>query len=662
MRSGRIAKGWIGLIALGLLPLPEGALVVSGAAWAAAGKGLEAFRSDAEIKAYFKRLEVDHPPPPPPPPPPPAPYAANGAIVVTGSRVQQPNLSSASPISVVSGQQISITNNQVVGVDEGDIVKVTGGVLVILRRGRLFTVSLAGGKLRPVDAVNAFPPGVSGQGDWYDEMLLSGDRVVVIGYSYARGGTEVNRFRLTPDGHLRWEDAYHLRSNDYYSDRNYASRLIGTRLILYSPLYLDFSQPLDNLPAMRRWRGPGGEKSPFRRIADARRLYMPPRKADGRQVAIHALHTVTVCDLTAPELNCAATGLFGPDARTFFVSENAIYLWTSEDFWGGSANNRVGPDGILYRLPLDGGRPSAVGVRGSPPDQFSFQTEPDTSMLDVVVRAEGGGDAMWAPEVTGGATALLRIPTALFGDGRREVPLSSYRPLPQLPGASWNFHNRFVGDTLLYGGGEFARASGREGAQLVAVPVRGGAPVVLRVPHAVDRIEVLGRDGVAVGGGAADSLGFSAVELGSGPARLGDLFTLPAAKEGETRSHAFFFRPDGRTPDGSSGTLGLPIARPTTPAYAKLLGSGAAMLFLRRDARRFSRAGEVEAQAARAVDDGCQASCVDWYGNARPIFLGDRILALMGYELVEGRMDGGRIREVRRIDFAPDVPGRRGGK
>ena len=34
-------------------------------------------------------------------------------------------------------------------------------------------------------------------------------------------------------------------------------------------------------------------------------------------------------------------------------------------------------------------------------------------------------------------------------------------------------------------------------------------------------------------------------------------------------------------------------------------------------------------------DDGCQASCVDWYGNARPIFLPERMLALMGYELVE---------------------------
>ena len=43
---------------------------------------------------------------------------------------------------------------------------------------------------------------------------------------------------------------------------------------------------------------------------------------------------------------------------------------------------------------------------------------------------------------------------------------------------------------------------------------------------------------------------------------------------------------------------------------------------------------------------------MDWYGNARPIFIGDRVFALLGYELVEGSFTDGRIRE-RRVDFAP---------
>ena len=91
---------------------------------------------------------------------------------------------------------------------------------------------------------------------------------------------------------------------------------------------------------------------------------------------------------------------------------------------------------------------------------------------------------------------------------------------------------------------------------------------------------------------------------------------------------------------------------------------------------RSSRAGVRRCAQRRpgvAADDGCKASCVDWYGNARPIFLGDRVLALMGYEIVEGRLQAGgwridepsgvpaeQIVERRRIGFAPNAAWREG--
>jgi hypothetical protein len=48
---------------------------------------------------------------------------------------------------------------------------------------------------------------------------------------------------------------------------------------------------------------------------------------------------------------------------------------------------------------------------------------------------------------------------------------------------------------------------------------------------------------------------------------------------------------------------------------------------------------------------------VDWYGNARPIFLRGRIFALLGYELVEGAVRRDAIREVQRANFAPGREG-----
>ena len=44
-------------------------------------------------------------------------------------------------------------------------------------------------------------------------------------------------------------------SNDYYTSRNYASRLIGNRLVFYTPLSLEWDDdPLEALPGMRKWR------------------------------------------------------------------------------------------------------------------------------------------------------------------------------------------------------------------------------------------------------------------------------------------------------------------------------------------------------------------------------------------------------------------------
>lgn len=614
---------------------------------------LTAFRSDAELRTYLRRLkrqeELAYEPvpmpvmeaPPSPPPPPSAGAPSQGFAAAPA----------ATKVNALPQSTAGITNNQEANVDEGDIVKVRGDTLVILRRGRLFTVSLAGGKMRPVDSIDAFPPGVSGRGDWYDEMLISGDRVIVVGYSYARGGTEINRFRLDAAGRLRFEDAWHLKSNDYYSSRNYASRLIGNRLIFYTPLDLDWEDdPFEVLPGVRRWQGgEGAEKRKFRRIASARQVFIAPVMRNSSDAVVNTLHSVTTCDLTAADLGCSATAVLGPESRTFYVSAQGVYLWVS-DAWD---NDR--PESYLYRLPFGRERPSATAARGVPVDQFSFREDPAEGLINVLVRSDGGGDAMFAPEVSGGGAgvALMRVRFSDFGDASRQLPRARYRFLPSAPG--WSFHNRFAGDYVLYGAGTYGEPARR--ANLVAARLRDGRVTELPLPHSVDRIELLGRDAMVIGG-TPRGLGFSTVELDGRAPDLGDRYIHPDSAEGESRSHAFFFSPDADAPDGASGTIGLPVAKRADPALARFFGSSAAMVFLRREQRRLAPAGELEAQTKGVADDDCKASCVDWYGNARPIFWGGRTFALLGYELVEGALARGQIREVGRVSFAPAAAAR----
>lgn len=615
------------------------------------GAGMQSFRSDAELARFLRaaasRAEAAYvpPPPPPPPPPPSAPPPAHSPAPVTDQLATVP----ADSI-VVTGSAVaeSITNTQIVGVDEGGIVKVRGDILVILRRGRLFTVSMAGGGLTSIDAIDAFPPGVDANGDWYDEMLVSGDTVAVIGYSYDRGGTEINRFRLSSDGRLSFRDSWHLRSDDYYSSQNYASRLIGDRLIIYSPRSLEAGsgEGLDALPGLDRWR-PGKEKPEFNRFVTSRDVYVPAPLRRKPEQALETMHTVQNCDLSAAELRCTATVVLGPDGRTFFVSRNAVYVWTYKR-WGGEAE----APGWLFRIPLEGGRPSAVMVEGAPVDQFSFHPDEAAGRLEVLVTAEGYGSGAWDAESAQSAPALLRLPMRRFGDGSRPAPRADYTALPSLGRYTDIGRNRFVGNHLLYSMSRWT--SGEQIHQLVVFPLLGRErATVIDFPGRVDRIEALGRDALVIGGdGDAE---FVTVDLTSGGApAFADRYVQRNASEAEGRSHAFFYRPDPGT-DGSDGLLGLPVII-RAQAYGNEVAYGgptADMLFLRRADRRLSHFGRLTARAPTRADDGCVASCVDWYGNARPIFLGDRVFALLGYELVEGDRRGGAIRETRRLDFAP---------
>lgn len=601
------------------------------------------FASDQQLKRYLKRTRRAQRPVPMvlPPPSPPAPSPAEGTTSAPAD---------ASAATTAPSQ--SITNTQEAGVDEGGIVKMHGDTIVILRRGRLFTVSTRSGDLKPIDMIDAFPPGTSGQGAWYDEMLVAGNRVIVIGYSYARGGTEINRFRIDANGNLNFEDAYHLRSNDYYSSRNYASRLIGQTLIVYSPLYLPYGnvENFDWMPGVRRWTGDA--KRPFSRIVGARQIYLPENLRDPHNADIDTLHSVTSCDLAAAVLRCEAQGILGPSSRTFYVSGNAVYVWVANNNYYAEESGKS-PSAMLYRMPLRGGRPSAIGTRGNPVDQFSFREDWNEGMLNVFVRSDGGGDAMWNPEFNSGAVALLRLPLYAFGNGGDDARQTYYRKLPTPSRDSYyTMQNRFVGDYLLYGTGNSWGRPQDYGSLLFVAPVRGGEAARFELKHGVDRIEALGRNAVVVGADSSD-LHFQAVELTAPQSPvIGDRYTLQRASQGETRSHGFFFKPTG-SDRADDGFLALPVARAARPGHSQLIESSAAITFLRRTNREFAPLGELFADDGRVVDDKCQASCVDWYGNARPIFLGNRTLALMGYELVEGDLTMNGIKEKRRVNFAP---------
>lgn len=593
-------------------------------------KTMRPFRSDQELTDYLKEL------------------AEKQQRVQRRGDVSNAAATPASSMSAKSAAQPgedkkeeSITNVQHAGVDEGGIVKLHGNQLVVLRRGRLFTVAVGDNSLQPISATDAFGPEIDPRNTWYDEMLVSKDTIAVIGYSYERGGTEVGLFQIDDAGHLSYRSTYHLRSNDYYSSRNYASRLIGNKLIFYTPsyLYLGSLNPFETFPAVRKWHK-GAKDSEFQRIVASTRVYRSEDSMSGNNGT--TLHTVTVCDLADGGFKCDATAILGAPGRVFYVSPDSVYVWVSD--WIRN-EDRTRNQSMVYRMPLDGSGPSALKVSGSPVDQFSFLQSND-EYLNVLVRADAGGDAMWESENVSGNVALMRVPLSSFSDGSETVPRFRYRTLSKPNG--YTFQNRFVGDYLLYGKGNgWSAPEGQERYSIHAIPWAGGDATELRLAHSVDRIEQMGKDAVVIGTDGGD-LHFTSLRLSDSPEVVSD-YVRKGASQGELRSHGFFYKPDSE----NSGVLGLPISVPGRPGYRHLFEDSAAILFLRNNSLHFQEAGELHARPERAANDGCRASCVDWYGNARPLFVRGRVLALLGYEIVEGSLDDGRMRELRRISYAP---------
>jgi hypothetical protein len=549
------------------------------------------------------------------------------------------------------GKDESITNNQEEGVDEGDIVKVSGDYFIVLRRGRLFTVrqSQAGmPALTPVSRCNAFPDGGS-RGTWYDEMLVHGNRIVVIGFSYQVGGTELGLFRLSPDGRISHEATHFLRSNDYYSARNYAGRLVGSKLIFYMPFYLRFyDQSQIQLPAVATWDAGRKGVLAWNDVLSKLEVYRPVQRT-----LTPTLHTVVQCDLAKPTFSCTARALLGPYSRTFYVSRDSVYVWVAPGwgYWGDPDERKQGQreGSYVYRLPILKGEVTAVRASGSPIDQFSFKEGSD--QLNVLVNDQGGGDAMWQPEAAGGQSlALARIPLSLFSDEPKALAASAYTklPRPETPrgGHYYSLQNRFVGDWLLWGAGAGWYGQAQNGGTLYATHLKQPEAVKkIGLDHGIERIEPMEQNAVVVGSGKSD-LFFTSVELGQAPT-VRHTHVRPNAAQGETRSHGFFFLPQ----DKGGGLLGLPVQSQGRPGRHLLHGSAEVTFLKVSPELKFSALGSLEARAERAAQDACLVSCVDWYGNARPIFFRGRIFALLGYELVEGTLSGGALREKGRIDY-----------
>lgn len=631
---------------------------------------LERFANDTEFLNYVRTIQrlnnvrrresgaADMAVPAPPPPPPPPAATPAPTVSAFGAAQSQPS----------AGEASSITNVQTQGVDEGGIVKQVGRFLVILQDGRLFVVDTRPGNqagLSLAHRANVYRS--TSDGTWYDELLVSGNRILVTGYSYRESASEITIFTINDAGALTRETTYYITSNDYYDPENYSTRLVNGNLVIYTPLDVRSINTNARVrwPIVRRWLRDGdhrAETTAGRSLFDADDIYKPIQRS--RQPLIHS---VSVCPLgelsSGDELDCQTTAFAGLAQREFFVSTNDIYLWTTPGYGdevrdcaatGANANGNA-VNATLYQVPLSGATPRAAYVRGRPPSQLALDASPTE------FRALLGWNTSNCNRTAENDLRYFRLPLNSLSTTPREAPARSYARVPS-PGTG-AYEVRFTETHVTYGGrsGYSNYPPGADQppqtARVITVPVsRPAGATQIEAPHSVIRIERAGNDIVLTGYRTEDGLSLSVLDLGTRP-RITDTQLLQGRFESENRSHAFnsFIGQDG------SGLMGLPTVTRVKQAGRWVWRSQASdVSFLSIDAA--GQLGDIGALESRpnAQDPSyrCEVSCIDWYGNTRALYIGNRVFGLSATELVEGVVSGGRIGEVRRLNLSAPVGAR----
>jgi hypothetical protein len=608
----------------------------------------------------------------------PAEAENDQAVMVTGSRVRSPAMGrAAAPARAASPSNPSITNNQMLGVDEGDIVKQIGHYLLVLQDGRIFVIDTrarGGRRLALAERMNVYRN--RNQHMWYDEMLVFGDRVLITGYSYQQQATELSVFRLDmASGRLSRQGVFYMSSNDYYSSTNYASRLVGDNLVVYTPFSLvAMTRPTFRWPMVRRWVDGEDRLAADRRgrpLFDAGQIYRPVR--DGGNFP--TVHTVSVCPLgevgPGRELECRSTAFVGPSQAQWYVTEQDAWLWTNEydSRYARAATGDVDcqaprsfaagdyAPAVLFRVPVDGSAPQVAATRGTPPDQFSLDAR--NGHFRALVRGASRACRGGLPE---SQLAFFDLPLGRFSRTLNEAGNERYTPMPGVK--SDNIANRFTETHVVYGSIGMSERGFSENSTPPAwvVPVNRPRDVrAIPVRHTVLRAEQAGSDIVVTGYRNQQGLIVTLIDLDGAVPRIADQVQLERRFEAEGRSHAF----NSLIEEDGSGVMGLPtIMREGWSSRAAWRSAASDLSYITVDTRgRLRPVGELLRRFEYSDRGGggvagytCEVSCIDWYGNSRPIFTDGRVFGLTGTELIEGRIRGGEIHEVQRLNIALSRP------
>lgn len=557
----------------------------------------------------------------------------------------------------VTGSRISasdvITNVQTAGIDEGGIVKRVGDVLLVLSGSVLHTVLMhENGKdglhlVQSLDLMDAEDTSDT----WFDEIIAFKGGVLLLSYNYDQNLTEIRSMLLAPGGELTETGRVQIMSDDYFSGGNYGLRLVDDQVLFPVSVSLGGYRG----PIWPMWRPVGNEHVyDWEPLLEPEDILLP--LTPSRYPTIYSILQCGLDALLANQMDCRTTGVVADSWSELYVGPNAAYValdaWADEaylldDFfpWQGWWH-RGAPEQmhlrrtLIYRIPLEpDAAPGVVSVNGMMGNQFSF-VETDGHLIAVTETSDQNGQRVleahrvaqsdFADQLPGHVDTFARL---AVNNSHRTVRVTDQFILIGEHAAVLHEEDDFGRDT-----------------DFIIQPTTSAQATRLTLPQTVDRLELVGSRVFVSGQDATGQWAFHLIDPDL-PRQRGRAALVPDYISSEDRSHAFNWRQlaDDRIILGMPGVL-RDEQEPETHSWWRM-ETTSDLLFFTGQGLDIHEAGILDMQVNNAPGDYCDDDhgCPDWYGNARAIFIDNRVLALSGNRLDEGQLIAGQVIPVRSI-------------
>ena len=531
-------------------------------------------------------------------------------VEVTGSRIKRSDV---------------ITNNQEAGVDEGDIVKKHGQFLIVLRRGKLYSIATGSDDqptLMVADSISALPDDIDDARIWFDEILTHDRGVILLAYNYGLGHSELITFSLDEHGRFSRSHRLWLESDDYYDVGNYGARIVADTLVM------TLAQGLDTEIRWPAWSH--AESDDWRPLAGAQDIFLPTVIMN--RPTAHVAFRCSLDALARGQLDCASFGLLGDANSELYVSTRAMYLaqtaWDADAYLAPVSLLRDSAFTAIYRIPFGPSEsPGVVRVDGVLSDQFSFKDAGGALYLATETRHEGRKSILLSHLPIDGFTGQLQPAGGVVA----ELPLSERFPLLRL-----------ADDELWIA----------EGKQVYIQPFSGAPGAQFELEYEIDRIEPVGPGAVFLSGASAPRSSHATVGVRDGDRwRLAPGTDIPGHLVQPGWSHEF--NAARRTDD--EWIVGIGAYKLDGPSSKKGMTSNERrvtdLAFMEIIGGRLSWLGGIEMDRFVATDEQCDGGCIEWYGDVRAFFIGTRIFALSDNAMVEAIRRGGTIEVLRSVAF-----------